>query len=89
MGSSKCRVSRTQLPLTGAYAETDYKAQGHTYARGIIDLADAKAGASPYVMLSRFRSLDSLLLLRPFDAALQWVFATLAGLEMPSPPTRD
>jgi len=58
---------RKQLPLLPAFALTDYKAQGKTLSRVIIDLQSCKRISSVYVMLSRATSLDGLLILRPFD----------------------
>jgi hypothetical protein len=59
-------VTRHQLPMTGGYALTCYKAQGSTYTNAIIDLASITAAASPYVSLSRLKSSKGLLILRPF-----------------------
>ncbi|TDL19354.1 hypothetical protein BD410DRAFT_727336 [Rickenella mellea] len=49
-----------------AFALTDYKAQGKTMQRVIVDLESCRGSQSPYVMLSRATSLDGLLILRPF-----------------------
>ncbi|KAJ3521770.1 hypothetical protein NMY22_g12176 [Coprinellus aureogranulatus] len=72
----KIRVKRTQYAITGAYAFTDYKSQGQTIEKVIIDLTvpNAKDSAiSPfnaYVALSRGRGRDSIRLLRPIDRRL-------------------
>ena len=58
---------RKQLPLLPAFALTDYKAQGKTLPKIIVDLQSCTNISSAYVMLSRATSLDGLLVLRPFD----------------------
>jgi len=55
------------LPITGAYAMTCYKSQGNTYTNGIVDLCDLTANASPYVMLSRFKTKIGIRILRDFN----------------------
>ncbi|OJT07430.1 ATP-dependent DNA helicase PIF1 [Trametes pubescens] len=62
-------VSRLQLPLVPAYAYTDYKSQGKSLTRAIVDLASAHSLQGVYVMLSRVRSLEGLMILRPFSVA--------------------
>lgn len=61
------RIKRTQLPIQPAFAMTVYKAQGQTLSKAIIDLASCSGTESPYVMVSRVKSLDGLLILRPFS----------------------
>lgn len=56
---------RQQLPLVPAYAYTDYKSQGRTLRRAIVDLATAR-GQGVYVMLSRVKTLEGLIVLRWF-----------------------
>ena len=69
-GHTRLSISRYQLPLTLAYAITDYKAQGATFKRAIVDLTPPPSGGidanSPYVMLSRVMSLDGLMILGDF-----------------------
>ncbi|KZO98155.1 hypothetical protein CALVIDRAFT_463614, partial [Calocera viscosa TUFC12733] len=48
---------------------TAHKAQGATLDRVIVDLAGCKGTEAPYVMCSRARSLDGLLVLRAFSPA--------------------
>ena len=60
------RITRTQLPIMGGYAMTDYKAQGRTFQRAVVDLSLARTPAAPYVMLSRLTSLQGLAILSPF-----------------------
>lgn len=67
----KSRVKRTQFAITPAYAFTDYKAQGQTIERVLIDIAKPPTGTmSPfavYVALSRSRGRNTIRLLRGFD----------------------
>ncbi|KAG1891945.1 hypothetical protein F4604DRAFT_1508227, partial [Suillus subluteus] len=46
---------------------TAHKAQGQTMKNAIINLAGASGTESPYVMVSRVKSLQGLLILWPFD----------------------
>lgn len=80
-------VTRMQLPITPAYAFTDYRSQGQTlsHAHVIVDLAQPPTGSqltnfNYYVALSRssgrhtirlLRELDMELLRRPQDAYLE------------------
>ncbi|PPQ75301.1 hypothetical protein CVT26_015246 [Gymnopilus dilepis] len=57
--------SRCQLPLLPAYAYTDYKSQGRTLTRAIVDIWSAKS-QGVYVMLSRVTSLSGVAILRWF-----------------------
>src|SRR5262249_46975963 len=61
---------RFQLPLTPAFAFTDYKCQGRTFQKAIVDLAEGATSTGIYVMLSRVRRLEDLLILRPFKESL-------------------
>lgn len=60
-------IKRAQLPIVPAFAMTVYKAQGQTLSHAIIDLASCSGTESPYVMVSRVKSIDGLLILRPFS----------------------
>ncbi len=62
----KCVIKRYQVPIQPAFAITCHKAQGQTFDRVIVDLESCKGSEAPYVMLSRARSLESLLIFRPF-----------------------
>jgi len=64
-GLTNMSFRRTQLPLVPTYAYTDYKSQGRTLERIIVDLASAN-GQGAYVMLSRVKSLSGLVILRWF-----------------------
>ena len=64
--SSTVTITRKQLPITPAFAMTDYKAQGKTMEKAIIDIESCSSLQSLYVMLSRVKSLQGLLILRPF-----------------------
>lgn len=62
--------SRKQFHLCLAFALTDYKVQGKSYERAIVDLVKPRHGRnninSLYVMLSRVKTLDGLRILRKF-----------------------
>ncbi|RDB28920.1 ATP-dependent DNA helicase RRM3 [Hypsizygus marmoreus] len=64
------QIRRRQLAVTPAYAFTDYKSQGQTIERVIVDLAKPPTGEltpfHAYVALSRGRGRDSIRLLRDF-----------------------
>ncbi|KAJ8580889.1 hypothetical protein M405DRAFT_698716, partial [Rhizopogon salebrosus TDB-379] len=45
---------------------TIHKSQGQTLERVIVDLESCSGTESPYVMISRVRSLQGLLIMRPF-----------------------
>ena len=75
-GGQICQRSglRYQYPITGAYALTDYKAQGQTLSHVIIDIARPPRGTlslfNLYVALSRSSGRSTIRLLRDFDAKL-------------------
>ncbi|KAM5533946.1 hypothetical protein V8D89_012371 [Ganoderma adspersum] len=58
---------RTQVPVQPAFLLTVYKAQGQMFNCIIIDLQGCTGVEAPYMMLSHATSLDSVLVLRPFD----------------------
>jgi hypothetical protein len=68
-------LTRHQVPIAPAWAVTDYKAQGSTYDKIIVDLHSQnsrnksrpshKKYCSTYVQLTRARSLQGLFLLQP------------------------
>ena len=53
-------LSRTQIPLTAAWAMTVHKAQGMTLSRVIVDLRHSFEPGQAYVALSRAESLGGL-----------------------------
>ncbi|KIL62628.1 hypothetical protein M378DRAFT_80921 [Amanita muscaria Koide BX008] len=67
-------ITRRQLPLTPAYAFTDYRAQGQTIDCVIVDLGRPPTGKltpfNAYVALSRSSGRDTIRLLREFDEQL-------------------
>jgi len=72
--SKKVTVTRQQLPITPAYAFTDYCSQAQTIDHCIVDLAKPPSGQltpfNAYVALSRSRGRSSICLLRDFDEGL-------------------
>lgn len=64
-------VTRTQLPVTGAYSFTDYRAQGQTIPYVIVDIAPPPSSRlslfNLYVALSRSSGRSTIRLLRDFD----------------------
>ncbi|KAJ3858397.1 hypothetical protein EV359DRAFT_52264, partial [Lentinula novae-zelandiae] len=46
---------------------TTHKVQGQTLDSAIIDLESCRGTEAPYVMVSRIKTLDGLLVLRPFQ----------------------
>lgn len=63
----RCNFQRTQLPLAPAFAMTAHKAQGQTLETAVVDFESCRGTEAPYVMASRVKSLDGLLILRPFQ----------------------
>ena len=56
-------LSRTQLPLSLAWAITIHKSQGATYDKAIVNIGEKEFHLGlTYVAFSRVRSLDGLLL---------------------------
>ena len=66
-------VTYPQFPVTLAYTITDYKCQRQTSRWVVVDIKKLNGGysptSSPYVQLSRPKTLASLSILCPFDAA--------------------
>ncbi|KAG9075438.1 hypothetical protein FS749_012901, partial [Ceratobasidium sp. UAMH 11750] len=71
---SKATIRREQLPLAPAYAFADYRAQGQTLRRVIVDIAKPPTGGltqfNAYVSMSRSQTREYLRLLRDFDDGL-------------------
>ena len=67
-------VQRRQLPLTAAYAFTDYRSQGQTILYVLVDIASPPSGSlslfNLYVALSRSSGRETIRLLRDFDDEL-------------------
>ena len=56
-------LSRTQLPLTLAWAITIHKSQGATYDKAIVNIGEKEIALGlTYVAFSRVRTLEGLLL---------------------------
>lgn len=69
-GKKILRLKRRNVPLGDAYAVTDFFVQGASFGSEcwIIDLVPPRGGlkrAALYVLLSRYRSMDDVRLLRP------------------------
>ena len=64
-------VTRAQYPITAAYCFTDYRSQGQTIPRVIVDIASPPTGKlslfNLYVALSRSSGREAVRLLRDFD----------------------
>ncbi len=71
-------VHRKQLPITPAYAFTDYRAHGQTLECVVVDIGHVPSGYitpfNAYVALSRSSGRETIRLLRDFDDK---IFTTL------------
>ena len=67
-------ISRQQLPITPAYAFTDYRAQAQTIEYCVVNIGTPPSGRltpfNAYVALSRSRGRNNIRLLRNFDEGL-------------------
>ncbi len=67
-------IKRTQYPLSPSFAMTSHKLQGKTVEKLIVDLSKPPTGhldfAYAYVALSRVKTINDLLILRPFDKSI-------------------
>ncbi|KAH7904557.1 hypothetical protein BJ138DRAFT_1018981 [Hygrophoropsis aurantiaca] len=61
-------ISRKQLPLLPGWSCVDYKVQGRSMQRVIVDLCSATKLSNVYVMLSRSPSLQNLAILQEFSS---------------------
>ena len=70
----KIKLERRQIAIVPGYAFTDYKAQGQTMERVIIDISKPPTGKlsafSVYVALSRSRGRKTIRILRDFEPDL-------------------
>ncbi|CAG8732793.1 143_t:CDS:1 [Cetraspora pellucida] len=64
------RFQYFQLPLTSTFMFTDFKSQGRTLEKIVVDLSGKHVNNSTYVMLFRAQRLDDLLILKPFDESI-------------------
>lgn len=60
-------VTRKQCPIVPAFVMTAHKSQGQTMEKAIVDLESCRGTEAPYVMVSRVKSLEGLLVFRPFN----------------------
>ena len=71
LGRKMKTVTRLQYPITAAYCFTDYRSQGQTIPRVIVDIASPPSGKlslfNLYVALSRSSGRETIRLLREFD----------------------
>jgi len=71
LGRKTKTVARLQYPITAAYCFTDYRSQGQTIPRVIVDIASPPSGKlslfNLYVALSRSSGRETIRLLREFD----------------------
>lgn len=65
-GGLSFNIQRSQLPLVPAYAFTDYKVQGRSMDKAVMDLSSCYSLQSAYVMLSRAKSLAGVGILKWF-----------------------
>jgi hypothetical protein len=63
----KCKIRRTQVPILPAFTMTAHKAQGQTLSKVVVDLESCRGTEAPYVMVSHVKTLDGLLIMRPFS----------------------
>lgn len=63
---SSLKLRRTQIPLQPGFAMTVHKSQGLSMKTAIVDLEGCSGTEAPYVMLSRVKSLEGLIIIRPF-----------------------
>ncbi len=70
----KCQIKRTQIPISPSFAMTAHKSQGQTLTHAIIDFQSCSGTEAPYVMASRVKSLEGLLIARAFtkDKITSW-----------------
>ncbi|KAL1658790.1 hypothetical protein GGF50DRAFT_30633, partial [Schizophyllum commune] len=65
------KIEQRQLPMTAAYAFTDYRAQGQTLPAVVVDIAKVPNGQlnlfNVYVALSRSAGRENIRLLRTYD----------------------
>ncbi|KAG2032554.1 hypothetical protein BDR03DRAFT_873668, partial [Suillus americanus] len=70
MIAKKIHVRHTQLPILPGWAFMNYKIQGSTMPKIVINLTGAKSLQSMYVMLSRTGHLQDVAILRWFSSRM-------------------
>lgn len=68
IGEKTINIRRTQLPILPGWAFTDFKVQGSSLDRVIVDLTWARSLQSIYVMLSHAPKLSHVAILRSFSS---------------------
>ncbi|CAG8631728.1 15290_t:CDS:2, partial [Cetraspora pellucida] len=67
IGLLNCAPDRIQLPVTPAFALTEFKCQGATIKKAIVNLNGSNIRSGIYVMLSRVQRLQDIMILQPFN----------------------
>ena len=81
-------VNRRHFPLVPRFSCTAHKSQGQTLQKAIVDLVPRNGKTKglgiefAYVPLSRVRSLQDVMILRPFDPAILKVKPSEALIDM-------
>lgn len=63
---SSLKVKRTQICLQPGFAMTVHKSQGLSTRTAVVDLEGCRGTEAPYVILSRVKSLEGLIIMQPF-----------------------
>ena len=63
---SSLKLKWTQIALQPSFAMTVHKSQELSTKKAVVDLEGCRGTESPYVMLSRVKSLEKLIIMRPF-----------------------
>jgi hypothetical protein len=64
---TRLSITRLQIPLQPAFTMTAHRSQVQTFPKAMIDYQSCKGTEAPYIMTSRVRSLNDLLILCPFE----------------------
>ncbi len=61
----KCKIKCTQLLIQPVFSVMAHKSQGLLLDNVVVDLQSCSGSESPYVMISRVKSLEGLMVLHP------------------------